>query len=626
MDPAVSGKSSVTPAPYGQACTNCSRAKYRCIYRSDRRECERCHRLEKECVPSVSRRLAGRRSTGPRTVDLEEKIQDLMALLRNQAAGDVDSHVDPPAASIVTPAPSDELHSNRTVGDYGSGTGSGKSFTPETAGPVHSEPVAQGDGVYRAILQAEREPSLLLSAFEIRPHQAEDCLAYFQTHMLNSFPFMYLRPDITTRQLREWYPFLWFNIMAVTAKQRVTDQESSMTDSIKRFVAQKTVVDNEASLDLLLGLLVFMNWFHYHHKGRSYIIIMVALASSLISDMGLNKASHATTQVTTPCNNDRQVPPQDAKTAAGRRAVLAHFLLVSQISYAQKKIDPPEWTSYLDECLQTVTLYPEWSGDEQLAAQLKVQLLVDQISRGPWKNQEYQPSISYTSTLQAQLERIKTQLPRSLGQNVNMTCQLLYTELVIQDAILTKQAISPHFPNYQRQQLVETHLTTIMRCFDSFFAIPSDQFPGVSFIRWCQMAHDLILLHRLYVLDEPSWDRAAARERVDLFNLCDRLVRLLGETAASCGSTPGGDDNIFIRFSRMIWSMCSTWWAELQSTERIQQTGSNQRQLQGPWSGPNMDTDFGVMSGATNGGYSAVAHPFTPRADDAWLDEIFNME
>lgn len=89
-----------------------------------------------------------------------------------------------------------------------------------------------------------------------------------------------------------------------------------------------------------------------------------------------------------------------------------------RISYAKKEIDAPEWTPFLDGCLQTLSQSPEWPGDEQLAAQVKMQLLVDQLNRGPWKNQELQPYCSsYLEGLLSQLEKIKAQLPPSLTQN-----------------------------------------------------------------------------------------------------------------------------------------------------------------------------------------------------------------
>jgi hypothetical protein len=180
-----------------------------------------------------------------RAVDLEEKIDGLMALLQNQTAEKAQSHgSNQPAAGISTPA------SSQNRGCNGSSVG-----TPQIASPGHSDLLAVGESAYHQKAQFD----ILKSAFEPQPHQAENCLAYFRSHMLTLFPFVYLSPDMTARQLREWYPFLWVNIMAVTAKH-VTGQEFPITASIKQFVAHKVVVDNDANLDLLLGLLVFICW------------------------------------------------------------------------------------------------------------------------------------------------------------------------------------------------------------------------------------------------------------------------------------------------------------------------------------------------------------------------------
>ncbi|CAK7224693.1 hypothetical protein SCUCBS95973_005604 [Sporothrix curviconia] len=84
------------PAPYGRACANCSRAKCRCIYRSHGDDCERCHRLNKECRPSIPVRrkaaassAATKRSSSStlsRTAQLEQKLDGLVSLLTAQAS------------------------------------------------------------------------------------------------------------------------------------------------------------------------------------------------------------------------------------------------------------------------------------------------------------------------------------------------------------------------------------------------------------------------------------------------------------------------------------------------------------------------------------------------------------
>ncbi|CAK7223716.1 hypothetical protein SBRCBS47491_005302 [Sporothrix bragantina] len=89
-----SSSSGGIPAPYGRACANCSRAKCRCIYRSNGNDCERCHRLSKECRPSIPvRRKAAASSTATkrsssstlsRTAQLEQKLDGLVSLLTAQ--------------------------------------------------------------------------------------------------------------------------------------------------------------------------------------------------------------------------------------------------------------------------------------------------------------------------------------------------------------------------------------------------------------------------------------------------------------------------------------------------------------------------------------------------------------
>lgn len=190
---------------------------------------------------------------------------------------------------------------------------------------------------------------------------------------------------------------------------------------------------------------------------------------------------------------------------------------------------------------------------------------------------------------------------------------------------MAKPPVSLYNPNYQRQQLLETHLTTLSRIFDQFFAIPQGQYPGITFTRGCNMAHVLVLLHRLYVLDDPSWNRAVVRERVDLFALGDNLAKILAETGGSRKDAPSApDDNMFIRFSRMIRSMCSAWWAELQFSERRQQSGDYHRQPQSLWPPtPNTNPDSGIRGGVGNGGIvPAPALEMIP--DDLWFNELFN--
>lgn len=215
----------------------------------------RCHRLKKECVPSSSvRKLANRRAVGSRGAHvkhLEDKIEELVTLLRNQRSDESNANTIPHGIGILTPASSIQSLHSRSATDEASGVDNGSSRSPSISKPT--------DGPNGLQVSHFDQPSLITSPFEPNPSQAEECLSTFRNQMLTFFPFVHLPPTMTAKQVRESSPFVWFNIMAVTA--RTTSQQFAMSDSIKRFLAQKLVVDNEKNLDLLLGLLVFICWY-----------------------------------------------------------------------------------------------------------------------------------------------------------------------------------------------------------------------------------------------------------------------------------------------------------------------------------------------------------------------------
>ncbi|EPE04488.1 hypothetical protein F503_03550 [Ophiostoma piceae UAMH 11346] len=107
------------PAPYGRACSNCSRAKCRCIYRQDGNGCERCYRLKKDCRPStpVRRRASGKKSSSAmlsRTAQLEQKLDGLVSLLTAQTNShlkDKETVREGSAATTGTDTATDTTHS-----------------------------------------------------------------------------------------------------------------------------------------------------------------------------------------------------------------------------------------------------------------------------------------------------------------------------------------------------------------------------------------------------------------------------------------------------------------------------------------------------------------------------------
>ncbi|KAK3991501.1 hypothetical protein QBC44DRAFT_341065 [Cladorrhinum sp. PSN332] len=579
------------PAPYGRACTNCAKAKCRCIYRTVGAGCERCYRLKKECVPSVSvRKRNGKRAHVSRAAQLEAKIEDLVTLLQRQAApGTSEVRFSSPAellggSSVASATPTLSGHSTtsqsgdspprpapvplvvlpRQMPDCSRDFRTGPVVAGTLLGEVFEPQDLRTHTVPQMVPPPVNSASLPPCQYMPNPLEAAESLVTFRKYMLIFLPFLHLPPSMREDKLREIYPFLWFSIMTVTCKN--ADKRVIMSEAIKKFIAQKMVVEHEKNLDLLLALLVILGWsHHYVRKERPILCVMASLAKSLVYDLGLNKIPcepYIAYCLKTPFN-----PPPREKTQDERRAVLACFLVTSQIAHSLKRLDALNWTPHMDEILLQLSQRREWEGDDLLVAQVKVQLIVEQLNRFTAQSPDNTPPYYYVSALHTQLQTIKSQLPHHLQTNDTLLSIISYTELAIHELAFAKPRGMPNtvIPDMQRYEAMESCLSAIKSWFTRHFSIPSYVYVGMTFSYWCHLAHCLLALYRLSVLEDPAWDRRAVRNKIDLIQICERLKFGFEEIATKTmrDSGPTVEEDGFCMFSKMLTRVGDAWSAEL---------------------------------------------------------------
>ena len=106
---AVAALNPATPAPYGRACTSCAHAKAKCVFQNGHAKCGRCHRLNKECLPSSSVRGSGiKKKPSTKAARLEEKLDGLVSLLTAASQ--------PHAGQTQTPA---QLEASAALAQFG---------------------------------------------------------------------------------------------------------------------------------------------------------------------------------------------------------------------------------------------------------------------------------------------------------------------------------------------------------------------------------------------------------------------------------------------------------------------------------------------------------------------------
>lgn len=216
----------------------------------------RCRRLNKECrQPAVHRRQSTRKQPGSKAARLEEKLEDLVSLLRagvqppganpiNLLLGQFGQPADLPASQTALSPPDslDAALGNAARNVYAIPSNPSDANTPDAGGHTAVIPFT-----------SPSEPTVL---------QAEEYLTLFQNQLLPYFPCVYIPPGTSAQQLRCDRPFTWLCIMAVTCRSAV--QRRGLYQKIKDITAQQMVHNSlNTDIDILLGLLIYLGWFVY---------------------------------------------------------------------------------------------------------------------------------------------------------------------------------------------------------------------------------------------------------------------------------------------------------------------------------------------------------------------------
>lgn len=136
-----------------------------------------------------------------------------------------------------------------------------------------------------------------------------------------------------------------------------------------------------------------------------------------------------------------------------------------------------------------------------------------------------------------------------------------YVELSISETAHTANSRAPVFPTsttgvmgsssaaagFERLDCHWRSVHAIKSWFDVFFSLSSLASRRLSFLFWAQLARCLVTLIRLSVLEDPSWDRVAARNMVDLRLVLDGMAQKLSCTDGDLQV----EDDLFAQFPRM---------------------------------------------------------------------------
>ncbi|KAK8856315.1 Transcriptional regulator WAR1 [Apiospora arundinis] len=412
---------SAAVAKWGAACAPCATAKAKCL-RSNQRpgsKCDRCERLEKDCLDQVHRPRKKRQSKPSRTAQLEERLNSLVEILRATNAGDV------PASFKNPPNPAEDTHCipsetfPRPSEPQGASVSLSSGSTP--AGTNFSEAYQTVPSYYnqyappRCICRAPVGESV---------ESVEDddvLLSIFVNKLSQSYPFVVLRPGTTADELKATKPFL-FIVIRMVASVRHLKSMRAQSFRIMKHISDYMLVRSERSLEMLQALLLVLGWYHYHCMMHSQMSNLSHLATSLCADLGINRPPGLHERTRLLVLNPEQ---PKARTNDERRALCGAWYVNSCIALSYQRVEQGKYTGYIHQCLKELEAANEYETDSLLVQLIRIQHLSDKISCLHNKGDEdielpaipRAPTSAYLGAFQAELDKFKAQIPRHLRTN-----------------------------------------------------------------------------------------------------------------------------------------------------------------------------------------------------------------
>ena len=187
-----------------------------------------------------------------RTAALEEKLDGLVHLLHSQSQTQDHS---------VHDFGLHEISDNRV-------------FEPPTPAPstgISSKGTPSASLCYP--LESDRECSEYLEAF--------------RSVITPMCPIVCLPLGLTVDEMKEQRPFLWLVIRAVCSK--VSTRQKALGLEVRKEMGRLILVENSKTLDLLLGILVYVGWGQHFICKKSNVTADLHLGMAVAGDLGLTK-------------------------------------------------------------------------------------------------------------------------------------------------------------------------------------------------------------------------------------------------------------------------------------------------------------------------------------------------
>ncbi|KAI8682567.1 Zn(2)-C6 fungal-type domain-containing protein [Fusarium sp. Ph1] len=496
-----------------RACSNCSRAKAKCVWPAtddEDGEPETCQSLVCSRSHSVSKRKRGKAT---QSKVIEQKLDNIMALLSRER----NRPIEPPSS----------LPSN--------------AFTPAAIQASHQD-ISSAPSLHSPASYPQQDAFIsIVPGFQISFAEAGQVLQEYMTEMLPQFPFVPL-PSIDAYDLYKRKPLLIKTILWV-CRPPGPETYAAFEDWFRQHVAYQTVVLMNKSLEIVQALLVFFAWNDIFFYANSKDTSLLQLAIGLLADLGLHKRPSTTHPAfgsivddAADLRNDLQ--PQPGHSSDDRRAALGVYYVASIRCSILGKLSGLEYTPRLDEYTRQLLQDQEYPTDLLLVNLVQIRQIAIKVNdafgnTGDTLGDKTSGSVRaiVVASIRNELDTFTNSLPEHLQSNHLLRSHCAAVRIRLLEPVNHGNRHDPLEPTHLRCRAMWDCLESTQALIDAFLLIPIESYPSLTFVPILHLALAIIKAFRLLCVEDQAWDLHTAQTMYNLPDILQRLSKLFEEAS-----------------------------------------------------------------------------------------------
>ncbi|TXB99599.1 hypothetical protein FocTR4_00014612 [Fusarium oxysporum f. sp. cubense] len=217
------------------------------------------------------------------------------------------------------------------------------------------------------------QPTVDTVIYDIISVQRADLLvADYRDTFAAKFPYVIIPEGVTSLALRQTSPMLLLAILATTS-WKLRGQQDHLNQAFLKALGTKLILEGDRDMDLLRGLMVYLNWIHLHTAPKTQQAYRLAsIAASIAVEFGITqrpgKNKHQQLNVETFNERPKGLSAVDVELwdPGARRAYLGCYQITTWL------VDDPfrAWPAY--QCIKSLAAAKETPSDLDLVFHLEV--------------------------------------------------------------------------------------------------------------------------------------------------------------------------------------------------------------------------------------------------------------